>query len=485
MKLKYLLKAVPEIVVRGTREIEITGITSHSKYVAPGNIFVAKRGFKEDGIKYVPEAIHAGACAILADIYDPTLDAVQLVAPDVKAAEAQLAAAYYDFPAKKLWIVGVTGTNGKTTTTYGIHHVLNALQEKSGLIGTIKYVVGDVSYEAIRTTPDVCAMHRLLADMVRHGCSSCVMEVTSHALDQGRVDCIEYDVGVFVNLTHEHLDYHKTMQAYAEAKSTLFARLTKEGVAIVNNDDPWKTVMLQRTSTEIMTYGIEEPSDLMAKDISFSREGTRFSFLWQQELIPFSWSLVGRFNVYNALAICAVLLAKGIPLPLILEHLSAFTTVPGRLEKVPNELGLHIFVDYAHKPEALENVLKTLRECCCGKIITVFGCGGDRDTEKRPLMAKICERYSDVSIVTSDNPRSEDPARIAEEIAKGFTKNAYIIEIDRKEAIRKALAQVTTEDVVLIAGKGHETKQYFAHKTIDFDDREVVRHFLGEAVNAR
>lgn len=489
MKLKQLIKEIPGVVVKGSKEIEISGITANSKTVSPGNLFIAKRGHAFDGTQYIPEACLNGAVAVLSDIYDPSLrDTVQLIYKDTAQAEALLANTYFHNPSQELFMVGVTGTSGKTTSTYAIKHILDQLEEHVGLIGTIEYVVGNNRYAAARTTPDVISNYRMLREMARAGCSSCVMEVTSHALDQNRVSHIEYDVAVFMNLTHEHLDYHKSLDQYFQAKQKLFQSLkTKKGskkeavakVALINIDSsPWAEQLISSCRSTILTFGIDNDADIKATDIQFSSQGTHFTVHYKGKSAPFFWPLIGRFNVYNGLAAIGVALIKNLHLDEIAQLMRTFQSAPGRLEHVENSLGLNIYVDYAHKEDALKNVLKTLRECTTGKIITLFGCGGDRDREKRPKMGRVAEELSDVVIITSDNPRSEDPLMIAEEIKKGFLlPEKHIIELDRKKAIHKAIDVATRADIVLIAGKGHETKQYFSHHTIDFDDRLVAKEY--------
>ena len=488
MKIKQLIKDVANITVKGSKDIEISGITSNSKMVSPGNLFVARRGAVSDGNAFIPEALQSGAVAVLTDIFDPSLrDVVQIITPFVIDVEAELAANYFKQPSQELFMVGVTGTSGKTTTTYAIRHILECAKIRSGLIGTIEYIAGDARYPATRTTPDVVANQKMLREMVRAGCQACVMEVTSHALEQKRVAHIEFDIAVFTNLTHEHLDYHLSMEGYAQAKQKLFktlksadsskkARLPK--VAIFNADSPWHEKMKEGCPARIFTFAIENEADLKAVDITFSSEGSRFTVVYQNERVEFFWPLVGRFNVYNALSVISVGLAKGLLLSEIKEYLSSFESTPGRLERVNNPLDLNIYVDYAHKVDALKNVLVTLRECTKGKIITVFGCGGDRDREKRPKMGHAAELLSDIVIVTSDNPRSENPQAIADEIIAGFQNpKQHTVELDRKKAIEMAIDAATNNDIVLIAGKGHETKQYFHHHTIDFDDRLMAYEY--------
>lgn len=480
MKLKALLKDLPEIQIKGSKDIEITGITSNSKLVSPGCLFVAKKGRSVDGTTFIPEAISGGAAAILTDIYDPSLKSIaQLIHPNVITSEAKIAASYYQHPSKELWTVGVTGTNGKTTSTFAIKHLLDASLVQTGLIGTIEYVVGPRRYIASRTTPDVCANHKLLREMVTGGCRACVMEVTSHALDQGRVAEIEFDVAVFQNFSHEHLDYHGNMEEYFKAKAKLFLGLKNRSVALLNADDPWVMRCKHLTASSVMTFGINEHADLMAKDIRFDPTGTHFTIQYAQQEMAFYWPLVGRFNVYNALSAIGVGIIKGYRLDEIATRLASFRSAPGRLESIDNPLGLQIYVDYAHKPEALRNVLETLKELARGRIITVFGCGGDRDRDKRAIMAAVSEELSDMTIITSDNPRSEDPKAIIGEILAGFKKiNSHTVEPDRKKAINLAINQAQANDIILIAGKGHEAQQVFASHSIDFDDRVVARECI-------
>lgn len=486
MKLKKLLKDIPIQQIKGSKEIEITGICINSKLAAPGNLFVAKKGRTNDGAQYIPEAISAGASAILSDMYDPSLKEVtQLIHPDIQAIEALLALHYYQFASQELFMVGITGTNGKTTTSFLVKHLLDRLSGPCGLIGTIEYIIGQHRYQATRTTPDVAANHKMLREMVIQGCSSAVMEVTSHALDQGRVKHIDYDVAVFTNLTVDHLDYHHTMENYCLSKSKLFTSLESNSAknkkpfaktAVVNADSPWHPRMLEGCRSNVLTYGINNPSDLQASDIDMKGIGTTFKMSYHGKTVTCHSPLIGRFNIYNVLAATAVALTRGYPLEKIVETIRSFVSVSGRLEPVPNALGLKIYVDFAHSDDALTNVLECLQEIkATGRIITVFGCGGDRDQTKRPRMARACEELSDICILTSDNPRSEDPAAIAEQAMKGFQhKEKHLVVLDRYAAIERAIEIATPDDVILIAGKGHEPYQIFAHKIIEFDDRKVA-----------
>ncbi len=480
MKLKKLLTGITGCVVKGSREINITGINANSKLIAPGNLFIAKKGKTYDGGYFIPEAIEAGACAIATNLLDPSLkQIVQIIHPCVSSIEGDLVANYYQHPSQELLMVGITGTNGKTTTSFIIKNLLDQFCGPCGLIGTIEYIVGGYRYQADRTTPDVATNHKMLREMVTQGSRSAVMEVTSHALDQGRINKIDFDIAVFSNLTGDHLDYHGTMENYCAAKNRLFAHLGKEKSkkrklkwAIVNQDSPWTSKILERCSANMLTYGIEAQADLQASAIRLEQEGTRAKVSYQGQTVDCHWPLVGRFNIYNCLAAMAVALTQEIPLKTIASAMCQLPEVRGRLEAVQNSLGLKIYVDFAHSDDSLLNVLGTLRELQRkGRLIVVFGCGGERDRTKRPEMARACESCADLCILTSDNPRREDPYKICEEVIKGFTKQgSYQVEVDRRKGIQKAIELANQEDIILIAGKGHESYQIFAHKTIEFDD---------------
>ena len=477
-KLKKLLKEIPPIDVIGSKEIEITAITSNSKLVSPGSLFIARRGATYDGNSFIPEAIASGAVAILSDVFDPSLSITQLITPDVGGMECKLAAAFWHHPSHELTLVAITGTCGKTTTSYIVHHLFSHFGIRAGLIGTVAYIAGTRQYDAPNTTPDVITNQRLLGEIVKAGDTACVMEVSSHALAQGRVAEICFDTAVFTNLTHEHLDYHKTMDAYAAAKNILFRTLCSDGkkepIAVLNAQDPWTAKVADGTQARIVTYGIDTTADIVASHLQISMASTTFelSYAGQREIVISP--LAGRYNVANAIAAAAVFLARGYSLADVARGLSTVSSPPGRLERVTNPLGLAIYVDYAHKEDALRKVLPALRESTKGKLITVFGCGGDRDRAKRPLMARAVEELSDIAIVTSDNPRSEDPLAIIDEICKGFVTSNYIVIPDRKEAIAKAVQLATPQDVVLIAGKGHEKYQIFANGTVPFDDCQTA-----------
>ncbi len=480
VKLKKLISDIEWDDVRGNKEVEIMGISSHSKKVGPGYLFIAKKGAKEDGALYIEEAISNGAVAILTDYVNPFLkEIVQLIHPHPEQIEGLLASRFYDDPARSLFMVGITGTSGKTTTSYLVKHLFEALKMPMGLIGTVEYLVGRLRFQAERTTPDVVTNQKLLREMVKEGCLGAVLEVTSHALAQNRVEGIAFDAAIFTNLHRDHLDYHLTMEEYAETKSRLFSSLGREKWAIVNGDSPWIPVMLKQCTSQVLTYGLSPKNTLYAHEIELTPEGTSFSVTYGSETGRFFWKKVGRFNIYNCLAALGVCLTKGFPLQLLIEPVSTFPQVTGRLEKVENLKGLHIYVDYAHKPDALENVLTFLREIKkTGRLITIFGCGGERDRGKRGQMGAIATRYSDFTWITSDNPRSEDPLAICREIEAGVESSHYQIEPDRREAIQKAIERAQSDDLILIAGKGHETYQVFLHQTVPFDDRKVAQEVV-------
>lgn len=495
MKLRKLLLDIPVQQIKGSKDLEITGVCANSKLVAPGNLFIARKGKANDGSLYIPEAVSAGAVAILTDIYDPLLkkDITQILHPDPSVIEGLIATKYYQFAHNDLFMVGITGTNGKTTTSFLVKHLLDHLDGLTGLIGTIEYIIGSHRYQALRTTPDVSSTHKMLREMVIQGCRNAVMEVTSHALDQNRVDQIDFDTVVFTNLSLDHLDYHLTMENYFKTKCKLFTSLNiakikachpKGKIAIINTDSPWSKTLLEQCHSKIITYGIDSHADLRAENISLSSSGTTLTLNYLNQQITFTWPLVGRFNVYNCLAATAVAISRGHSLENIVKVLTFAPVVPGRLEIVPNDLGLKIYVDFAHSDDALLNILECLQEFKVGRIICIFGCGGNRDVSKRPKMAHVCETHADVVIVTSDNPRNEDPAAIIQDIIKGFTKHStHMIEIDRQQAIKKAIDMATPDDIILIAGKGHEPYQMLAHKTIAFDDRLIASQLCHKKAN--
>ncbi len=442
------------------RDIEVLGVSSHSNNVKPGDLFIA--GNQE----YIEDARQKGAAAILSS------KGTDIEYPRPRELEAILASRVYQDPSRFLYTVGITGTNGKSTTTFMVQHLLKEMGLSSGLIGTIQYQIGEEIYTPTHTTPDICRNQFLFRQMVDRGMKACVMEVTSHALSQGRVEGIAFDAAIFTQLTQDHLDYHGTMEAYARAKNLLFRKDVK--TAIVNSGCPWHQKIIEGTKAKIITYG--KGGDLQASLPSFHSFETTFNVRYKEESASVRSPFVGHFNVDNYLAACALGVSNGWSLKDVTGALSSAPPVPGRLEPIDNTLGISLFVDFAHTEDALENVLSTLHSLKKGRLITVFGCGGDRDVGKRPKMAKVCEKFSDYCIITSDNPRSENPEKIIQQILSGFGPSVkYKAIVDRREAIRHAVSIARREDVVLIAGRGHEQTQIIGNEKIPFDDRVEAR----------
>jgi UDP-N-acetylmuramoyl-L-alanyl-D-glutamate--2,6-diaminopimelate ligase len=475
MKLKMLLKGLSEIEVRGSKEVEITGVSSDSRTVAPGNLFIAKKGSVHDGSQFISQAISSGAAAIVSDFYDPFLKKTQLITKTPTLWEAELASRYYHHPSKDLLVVGVTGTKGKTTTTYLIQHLLEGMKKKCGLVGTVETVIGDHRFASSLTTHDVIYNQKILREMVLKQCEAVAFEVSSHGLIQGRVDKIDFDIGVFTNLYRDHLDYHQTMEEYASAKKKLFVSAKKN---IVNLDSPWSSLM--KGEKEALTFGIENKADVMGSDIQFDQNKTTFWVEFDGKREKFTSSLIGRFNVYNLLAAICVGVQLGEPLEKISSYLASFGSVPGRLQLVSSESEIKVFVDHAHTEEALDSALQAVRAIAEKRVLLVFGCGGNRDPARRVGMARAAERWADLVIVTNDNPRREAPQEICDQILSGFKNiEKVVVELDRKSAIHHAISIAAAGDVVLVAGKGHEKVQIFAHQTISFDDVAIVKEALG------
>jgi UDP-N-acetylmuramoyl-L-alanyl-D-glutamate--2,6-diaminopimelate ligase len=470
MKLKALLKGL-KCEVKGSKDVDISGISADSRTAFPGSLFIARKGTATDGTEFIPQALNAGSSAIVTDLYDPFLKTTQVIVSNPKDVEAQLACRFYGDPSESMFVVGVTGTKGKTTTSYMTHHLLTGLKGCAGLSSTVETIIGDETRHSILTTHCAIQNQKNLKEMVLRGCKAAVIEVSSHGLDQGRVDEISFAVGIFTNLYPDHLDYHKDIDDYANAKKKLFAKVRER--ALINGDSPWGSSM--KGSCLNWTFGIEAKADIMAHTIQFNEQGTSFLVTFQEQAERFQIPLMGRFNVYNALGTIGVGLHVGATLKEIASILATFPSVPGRLEKVPNARGVWVFVDFSHSGPALENVLSTLREVAHKKIICVFGAGGNRDPLRRTQMAEAAEKFADIVIVTSDNPRNEDPQRICEQILAAFQTPAKVeLILNRKEAIERAIFLAQKDDIVLIAGKGHEKVQIFANQTIPFDDVQVA-----------
>lgn len=481
MELGKLLHGISGRLVQGNEEQEITGVYYDSRTVEPGGLFVCIEGFQTDGHKFIPSALEKGAAAILCahPVEGIPENITVILAEDTRKALAVVSANFYGHPSRHMRMVGVTGTNGKTTTTYLIQSILNKMGRKVGIIGTIENRIGDKVLPASRTTPESRELQALLEQMRAEGVTDVVMEVSSHSLDLCRVEGIVFDAAVFTNLTQDHLDYHKTMENYRAAKGILFERAKK---SIINMDDSAGEYMAGRSSGEILPFAVEKKTALTAEGIEISAEGTSFDLLWQGRRIPVRLHTPGRFSVYNALGAAGACLALGAPLETIAEGLTENRGVSGRFQTISSRKGFQAVVDYAHTPDGLENVLKTAGEFAKGRIITVFGCGGDRDKSKRPIMGETAGRLSDYCLITSDNPRTEEPLEIIKEVEAGVQKTgcAYEKIPDRREAIRRAAEIAQSGDVILIAGKGHETYQIFPDRTIHFDDAEEVRKAFGE-----
>ncbi len=475
-----------------TQDVSVRNIRYDSRQVGHGDLFVALRGTAQNGHRFIDDAVAAGATVVVVDDERARPDSffmhtgvLKVLVPDARIALAGIAANFYGRPADRLQVVGITGTNGKTTTSHLIRSVLEAGGRPAGLIGTIDYRIGDRVIPATHTTPESLELHALLSDMERAGCVAAVMEVSSHALAMSRVEGIAFRAAVFTNLTQDHLDFHGSMEEYFRAKKRLFDGLRGGDVAVVNADDPRGAEMIAGTKAEHVTYGFGTSCDVRAKDVELGIDGSRCRVMHGGGTLDIRSPLTGRFNIQNILASCATGLALGIPPATIEAGIRNVQAVPGRFEKILSPAGWTAIVDYAHTPDALENCLRTIRELLeparGRRVITVFGCGGNRDRGKRPIMGRIASASSDITIVTSDNPRDEDPASIIREITSGMPAGGETYtEVNRRTAIRAALAKARSGDVVLIAGKGHETYQVIGAAREHFDDREEVATFIRE-----
>lgn len=467
-------------------DFAITGISSDSRAITSGNLFVALPGPKTHGAKFVQDAIFRGAKVIAYEKDEnigPLPDDIHGI-PVTHAHDflVDILKTYYQEPAQKMCLVGVTGTNGKTTITYLLESLLTAAGQNCGVIGTVNFRYAGNIFKAGNTTPGLVENYSLLAKMLKAGTKYCAMEVSSHALDQRRVDGLSFRYGIFTNLTSDHMDYHKDQETYFRAKAKLFTALSSTGRAIINGDDPFGIRLTKMTSAPVWTYGIKGKADIMAKNIQLSFDQSSFELVGPTGKTSIVTKLIGVHNIYNILAVAGVGIGENMPLQTIKAGLESLQVVPGRLERVEAGQDFHVFVDYAHTEDALQNVLSSLRQVSKARITVVFGCGGDRDRMKRPKMAAVVDRLADRAIVTTDNPRSEDPQTIIDEILTGFKSNHYQVVIDREEAIAKALHEAQRGEVVLIAGKGHEDYQIFKDRTIAFDERAVVRKHLTRSV---
>ncbi len=476
LKLYELLRdtgITPEI---WAQEADVTSITCDSRRVEAGCVFVCIAGTAVDGHRFAAEAEAAGAVAVVVQ-RDMGLR-TQLMTANTRAVWAQMCANWFGRPADRLRMVGVTGTNGKTTTTSLMKAMLEQEGYKVGLVGTIQNRIGDRVLPAEHTTPDPYDLQSMLSLMVMEGCDFCVMEVSSHALDQHRIGGCTFELGVFTNLTQDHLDYHGTMEAYMQAKKRLFS-LCRTG--IVNRDDRWAEPLMEGVPCRLLTYSVRSnEGDYLARNVRTRADGVDFELVGTGQIGRVHMRIPGQFSVYNGLCAATACLALGMSFDRVVETLSAANGVKGRAEVVPTGREFTVVIDYAHTPDGLENICQTLKECCAGRLVTLFGCGGDRDKTKRPLMGEIAARLSDYVVVTSDNPRSENPAAIIEDILAGMKNTAtpYTVVENRREAIAWAVAHAQPGDTLLLAGKGHETYQILNTGTVHLDEREVVAEAL-------
>ncbi|WP_071395431.1 UDP-N-acetylmuramoyl-L-alanyl-D-glutamate--2,6-diaminopimelate ligase [Bacillus tuaregi] len=483
MKLHTLLQYLYPYLPTDGENPEVTSIENDNRKVRPGSLFVCIKGYTVDGHDYADSAEKNGAVAVLAE-KELSLNIPVIVVKNTKRALALLADFYYGHPTQQLHLVGITGTNGKTTTSHLIEKIFSDQGKKTGLIGTMYTKISSEIFETKNTTPESLTLQKTFKKMVDKGVSSAVMEVSSHALVEGRVHGCDYDVAVFTNLTQDHLDYHKTMDEYRQAKGLLFSQLgntfNKPKFAVLNADDQASVQYINSTAARVVSYGIDCEADFQAKNIQMTAAGTSFTLVSPLGVHQVNMKLIGKFSVYNVLASLAAAVVSGEEISDIIASIEEVEGVSGRFEAVNAGQDFSVIVDYSHTPDSLENALKTIRQFAKKRIFVVVGCGGDRDRMKRPLMAKIaCELATD-PVFTSDNPRTEDPQVILREMEAGVSGRKYTSIIDRKQAIEYAVNEATQGDVILIAGKGHETYQLIGKEVLDFDDRLVAKEAIEE-----
>jgi UDP-N-acetylmuramoyl-L-alanyl-D-glutamate--2,6-diaminopimelate ligase len=489
LNLKELIKHTEVLACGGNLNIEVSDLAYDTREIKPHSLFVAIPGLKIDGHKFIFEAFQKKAVATIIENSKFRSEQYPWVqVPNSRKALADLSCAFYGQPSHFLNVIGVTGTNGKTTTTNLITAILEDAGHLTGLVGTIQNKIGKKILPVSHTTPEAPDLQRLLKLFLSNGAEYGVIEVSSHALELQRVRNTEFDIAVFTNLTQEHLDFHKDMENYLLAKGKLFSNIgyhahkKRRKFAIFNADDPYSQYLAEMTRVPIITYGLKNNADVQAEEVQVTSAGVKFMLRYTDQKLPVKLKLTGLFNVYNSLAAISVGLVEGIPIEKIIATLENIVGIPGRFENVNGGHEYTVIVDYSHTPDSLENCLKTALEFAQGRIITVFGCGGDRDRTKRPLMGEVAGRYSDLCIVTSDNPRSEKPEAIIAEIIPGLEKGAngkpFWQIADRKEAIFRAVQEAKSEDIIIIAGKGHEDYQLIGSQVLPFDDREVAEKAL-------
>ncbi len=467
--------------VRGELPATVAQFTCDSRRVRPGGLFVALRGATFDGHRFLDDVHQKGACgAVVEEVCNTALPQIQV--NDTLASLPKLAANFYGHPAKKLHLTGITGSNGKTTSTYLLEALLQSTGKPCGVLGTIEYRYGSKRIPAPNTTPLPHDLHDHLNEIVNENIQHVVMEVSSHGLALHRVDEVEFEIAVFTNLSQDHLDFHSTMEEYRGAKQLLFTRYLKpSGKAVINMDDEAGRFIASRVSKDqLITYGLNPKADISASNIKTHLKGTSFVLHIKEKAVEVQTPLLGIHNVYNVVGVCAAAYAQELSIQEIENGIKQFQPVPGRLESIENSIGAQVVVDYCHTPDALDKCLETLNAIPHKRLITLFGCGGDRDLGKRPLMAKAAERHSDILIVTSDNPRTEDPQTIINDIMAGLRQSAKTIEVieDRRGAIQTAIEMLQDGDILLLAGKGHEDYQIIGQEKQPFDDRKIARECL-------
>ena len=477
MKLSQLLQGVEVLTLNADPNMEITGMAFDSRKVKPGDLFMAVSGFATDGNRFIPGAMEKGV-AVVVTAKTPEQAVPYVVVANDRLAMAQIAANLQDHPAKKLCMIGVTGTNGKTSVTLLVKHILETVKgAKVGLIGTMENLIGEEVVPTERTTPESPDLQALFARMVDAGCQYAIMEVSSHALSLERVGGVHYDVAAFTNLTEDHLDFHKTMENYGQTKAMLFTRCDQ---AVANVDDEWFPLITENCTCPLIRTSVKGQGDLCARDLELLSDGIRFTAVYGGQEVPVSLPIPGKFTVYNALTVLGIALELGISLEDSAKALKTAKGVKGRVEVVPTPgKDYTVLIDYAHTPDGLQNVLSSVKGFCKGRLIAVFGCGGDRDPVKRPIMGKIGAEIADIAVITSDNPRTEDPHAIIEDILKGVEslENCAVIE-NRIEAIHYAMDIAEKNDIIVLAGKGHETYQEIGGVKNHLDEREEVAKYL-------
>ncbi len=475
MKLSNLISDINKKII-GDTEIEISGIAYDSREVKPGYLFVAVKGFQVDGHKYIESAIKNGAVAVIGE-EEISCGCTYIKTDNSRKALAMVGAAFYGHPERKLKIIGITGTNGKTTTTYLVRQILMLKGLRCDLIGTNQIIIGDEVTESSRTTPESLDLFEIFSKMEKSGGEYVVMEVSSHSLELDRVYGVEFETAVITNITQDHLDFHKTMENYALAKAKLFKMCRS---AAINADDEYANVMIENAGKNVLTYSYEQPSDVRAQNLKMSERGVIFDLFDKEGIHEMRLGIPGKFSVYNALAAICVCKNIGISDTDIEKGLVLAKPVKGRIEVLHTNTPYTLIIDYAHTPDGLINIISAVRAFAKKRVITVFGCGGNRDATKRPKMGEIAENLSDIAVVTSDNPRCEVPMDIIKDILKGMKKDNHIVIENRKEAIRKAMEIAEEDDIIILAGKGHETYQEIEHIKHDFDERVVVKEILAE-----